>query len=108
MILSQTYFKEINKEKIYLQRGIISNPLFNNIKFWEGYINYSIQTNTPIKNYSKIIIEDESPASLQTRKQLGFEKVMSSIYNMMAFKVEKKVIIEIIDIFCKSCDLNSA
>ena len=38
IILSQTYYKEINKKKIYILEGIKSHELYSHIEFWKNLI----------------------------------------------------------------------
>ena len=53
LILSQTYFKEINGKKIYILEGIKSNELYQQIDFWKNNIIKNIEDELKVlRNYN--------------------------------------------------------
>ena len=54
LILSQTFYKKENNEKIYIQEGIKNNTVLNSSKTWHRCINYSLKfANKDLTNNGK-------------------------------------------------------
>ena len=111
LILSQTFYFEIQKgktkKKKYLFDYIRKNKWLNTLEFWEGIIEYMIQTEIK-KNLeiSKKNNYEESEAETKTRQNnIAFSQVLSYSNNMIEFCINKEDIIKIVDIFVKKYDI---
>jgi hypothetical protein len=111
LILSQTFYFEIQKgktkKKKYLFDYIRKNKWLNTLEFWEGIIEYMIQTEIK-KNLeiSKKNNYEESEAETKTRQNnIAFSQVLSYSNNMIEFCINKEDILKIVDIFVKKYDI---
>ena len=98
IILSQTFYINIDENKIYLYTKIKNNPLFKSKLFWDKFIKYSIDigisysSNVNINNtsYSSEVIE---PIKYDN---IVFGQLIPLTDNMIEFGLDKDVIQELI------------
>ena len=98
IILSQTFYINIDENKIYLYTKIKNNPLFKSKLFWDKFIKYSIDigisysSNVNINNtsYSSEVIE---PIKYDN---IVFGQLIPLTDNMIEFGLDKNVIQELI------------
>ena len=76
LILSQTYYKQINGEKIYLAEGIKSHEIFQNINFWENIIILKIEEELKAK---KKILPNSKQSTIDLEKNKD-EIIMTQIF----------------------------
>ena len=100
IILSVTYYKLENKNKIYIQKILKRNQLFKEKEIWEYYVNSSI-LNEVQKNINKDIKDfdiKDSQKALEKGKynKIIFSQLMTSINNMNLFEVNENSIKSII------------
>ena len=96
IILSQTYYINKNNKKEYLHNAIMNNELFKSKKFWETFINYSIDKEIEKckqndKKNCKNIKENEA-----NNGNIAFAQLMSMINNMIEFELDINIVEEII------------
>jgi hypothetical protein len=93
IILSQTYYKNKNNKKEYLHNAIMNNELFKSKKFWQTFINYSIdkEIEKSKQNYEKNSKENEA-----NNGNIAFAQLMSMINNMIEFELDINIVEEII------------
>jgi hypothetical protein len=100
IILSVTYYKMENKNKIYIQKILKRNQLFKEKEIWEYFVNSSI-LNEVQKHINKDIKEldiKDSQKALEkgNYNKLIFSQLMTSINNMNLFDVSENIIKSII------------
>ena len=99
MILSQTFYKTLNDDKIYLQKEVMKNEIWTKKDFWKDIIEFSIKNeiNNP-KEYLVFLEEDEVKREERVKNAVNGVLVTFSV-NMKFFKVPLKERKEIIDMF---------
>ena len=100
IILSVTYYKLENQNKIYIQKILKRNQLFKEKEIWEYYVNSSI-LNEVQKHLNKDIKEfdiKDSQKALEKGKynKIIFSQLMTSVNNMNLFEVSENNIKSII------------
>ena len=100
IILSVTYYKLENKNKIYIQKILKRNQLFKEKEIWEYYVN-SLILNEVQKHINKDIKDfdiKDSQKALEKGKynKIIFSQLMTSINNMNLFEVNENSIKSII------------
>ena len=99
IILSQTYYITKNNKKQYLQHAIMNNELFKSKKFWETYVNYSINKEINLskeiekKNSIKKISDKEKEEKLSN---IVFAQLVPITDNMIDFGLNVNIVEEII------------
>ena len=81
LILSQTYYKEINGKKIYLLEGIKTHELYKSMDFWKSSIIKSIEDDFRMKrafqsknkNTNIIIAQEKKEESIINKLLTFFE-----------------------------------
>ena len=99
IILSQTYYILKNNQKEYLQKYIINNYLFKTKKFWEAFVNYSI--NKEIEESKKT---DQINGKNSDNKKIDEEKFSNIVFaqlvpmtdNMIEFGLDINLVEQII------------
>ena len=120
IILSQTFYTENknnnnnnndnnnNNNKIYLFESICNNKWLNSFEFWKGIINYmiieEIYKNNEITKYNSLNENEEE--KIVRLSNIAFSQLLSYTNNMMEFKINKSLIIVIIDEFVKQYKIN--
>ena len=86
IILSQTYYKEINGKKIYILEGTKSHDIYKNIDFWKSLIIKSIE------NDMKLIrkINSSNIISLQRREDIVINKFITFSNLLKDFDMPKE------------------
>ena len=81
IILSQTYYKEINGKKIYILEGTKSHDIYKNIDFWKSLIIKSIENDMKLirKMNSSNTISKEKKEDIVTNKFITFLKLMKEL-----------------------------
>ena len=104
MILSETFYKKLDN-KILLQKELIKNEIWKNIKFWEEFIEYSIKEDI---NYSKgyLIFLEENEEKREERVKNCINSVLITFsYNMTLFNVPKNDKKQIMNSFMKKYEI---
>ena len=99
IILSQTYYILKNNQKEYLQKYIMNNYLFKTKKFWEAFVNYSI--NKEIEESKKT---DQINGKNSDNKKIDEEKFSNIVFaqlvpmtdNMIEFGLDINLVEQII------------
>ena len=100
IILSQTFYKLENDNKIYIQKIIKNNQLFKEKEFWDEYVNATIlkevqkHINNDIKD-SKFV---DSQKVMQNEKyeKIVFAQLLPLLKNMIDFELDDSIIKSII------------
>jgi len=87
IILSQTYYYNLNNEKIYIFRLINNNRWLKNAYFWRGFIQYMID----------LEIKRTISFTTQNMNEILFTLLLPIVNNMIGFNMDKRIIIKIID-----------
>ncbi len=100
IILSVTYYKLENQNKIYIQKILKRNQLFKEKEIWEYYVNSSI-LNEVQKHLNKDIKEFDIKDSQKALEKGNYNKIifsqlMTSVNNMNLFEVSENNIKSII------------
>ena len=104
IILSQTYFKKdknLNKD-IYLQKKIQNLNIFKNISFWNKLTRYYIHSDLQGNNYNIDINEK----NIKNINKVFNIKISTTIFILSSFNIEKNLVLQIIDDFVKSFNVN--
>ena len=124
IILSQTFYTEKNNKnnnndsnvnnsnnnnnKIYLFESICNNKWLKSFEFWKGIINYmiiqEIYKNEEIVKFSSM--NEKKEEKIIRYSNIAFSQLLSYTNNMMEFKINKSLIIFIIDDFVKQYQIN--
>ena len=100
IILSETYYKTENDNKIYIQKIIKKNKLFKEKEFWEDYVNSSIlkevqkHVNNDIKDPS--IVDSQKVMENDKYEKIIFAQLLPLIKNMIEFELDDEVIKSIV------------
>jgi hypothetical protein len=98
IILSQTYYIIKNNKKEYLQKEIMDNELFKSKKFWETFVNYSI--NKEIENSKKTDekngIKNNDKENEEKYSNIVFAQLVPITNNMIEFGLDINIVEEII------------
>ena len=97
IILSQTFYKVNNGEKIYLQKAIKDHVIFKKDSFWENYLNDSIEIEV---NKMK---EDEQSITIKLTEEQKKKKISDIILSlilpistyMKEFEIKNEIILNI-------------
>lgn len=108
MILSQTYYKKENNEKKYLV-DTISNKWITSFEFWIKFIDMSLNNEIlKIANCNEItkkeILDNSDTIDGKMKFKLSeviFSQLLPYITNMNELKMDKSIILHIIDKFCE-------
>ena len=90
LILSQTFYKQINGEKIYISEGIKTHEIFQNINFWENIIILKIEEELKAK---KKIIPNSNQVSINLEKNKD-EIIMTKIFPFISIMKEFNISID--------------
>ena len=101
IIISQTYYiTQIDNEKLYLEANILCHQLFRSEKFWEDYLNYSINKEIAKRahlDYENGTIGKETQKEADEKKSnIAFTELLTFATNMTGFGLDKNFIREII------------
>ena len=99
IILSQTYYLIKNNQKEYLQKTIMNNELFKTKKFWETFVNYSI--NKEIELSQKTDEKNGVVINYKKEKEEKYSNIVSAqlvpiTVNMIDFGLDINIVEEII------------
>ena len=98
LILSQTFYKLENKEKIYIQEGIKNNKVLNSSKTWHRCINYSLKlANKDLPNNGKEYINKINKDAYTT--------VITYLCDLKAFTDDEKVYEDVFYFYIKVYNL---
>ena len=96
LILSQTYYYEDdNKNKIYISDYLKNNKIIYNTKIWRNFIDGKIDQE--LKSYQNKCNLNKIEISSNNLDELTFSMLLSFIDSMKDFKIDKRVILKIID-----------
>ena len=99
IILSQTYYITKNNQKEYLQKEIMNNDLFKTKKFWETFVNYSINKEIELSkktdelNGVNMINDKENE---EKYSNIVFAQLVPMTDNMIEFGLDINIVEEII------------
>ena len=98
IILSQTYFIIKNNKKEYLQKEIMDNELFKSKKFWETFVNYSINKEIELskKTDEKNGIKNNDKENEEKYSNIVFAQLVPITNNMIEFGLDINIVEEII------------
>ena len=88
IILSQTFYKENGKEKIYILEGIKSHDIFKPNEFWKNIINNKIEDE--IKNLMKL--EASKLLNQEKKEEIIITKLLAFCSLMKEFNLDKNKI----------------
>lgn len=98
--LSQSYFKmpdEPNRPRVYLYYSLNDLVIWNNERLWKCLIRHTIVEELQyIKSFLNANLFDNKDEKIAKTKKVAFNKITSSVYSMINFKVSKNVLKEII------------
>ena len=94
LILSQTFYKKKDDQKIFLQEEIKNNPLFKNKLFWDDFILYSIQVGITESISSNL---NYMNGDIKQYNNIVFAQLIPLADNMIEFGLDKEVIKELIN-----------
>ena len=94
IILSQTFYKKKDEQKIFLQEEIKNNPLFKNELFWDNFILYSIQVGITESISSNL---NYMNGDIKQYNNIVFAQLIPLADNMIEFGLDKEVIKELIN-----------
>ena len=99
IILSQTYYKLENNNKIYIQQIIKKNKIFKEKEFWDDYVNSTILKEVQ-KNINKDIndpkIVDQKSMENKKYEKIIFSQIVPLLNNMIDFGLDDTIIKSII------------
>lgn len=102
IILSQTYYKkgENENDKFYLQKMIHNNEIFKSKKFWEEFLDFSINkeivqcVSNDVKNGN--ILKENRRDTEDKMCNIAFAQIAPYTDNMKEFGLDKEVIREVV------------
>ena len=102
IILSQTYYIKTDKKKgkKYLQKNIQDNEIFKSKKFWEEFLEFSINreivtcVNNDVKNGN--ILKENRREAEDKMSNIAFSQILPFADNMIEFGVDKNTIQEVV------------
>ena len=99
IILSQTYYITKNNQKEYLQKEIMNNDLFKTKKFWETFVNYSINKEIELSKKTDELngvnkINDKE--NEEKYSNIVFAQLVPMTDNMIEFGLDINIVEEII------------
>ena len=102
IIISQTYYIKGEKEndKIYLQKRIQNNEIFKSQKFWEEFLEFTI--NKEIVNCvsndvkSGNILKENRKETEDKMSNIAFSQIIPYTYNMKEFGLDKEIIKQVV------------
>jgi hypothetical protein len=108
MILSQTFFKEVEVneeevEKIYLMEDLKKNKWITNISFWKEFIELDISQEK--QKFEEEQKKKNIPPNNNRIKQIYFSKIITQSNNMKMFGLPKSDVISISDFFMKKYEV---
>ena len=99
IILSQTYYLIKNNQKEYLQKTIMNNELFKTKKFWETFVNYSINKEIELSQKTDekngVVINDKKEKEEKYSNIVSAQLVPITV-NMIDFGLDINIVEEII------------
>lgn len=106
IILSQTFYIQDNEKspKTYLISRIVNHPIYKNKKFWEDFIEYSIQM-----EFGSLKVDGSSASvdeSMSHTNNIVFSQLIPITDNMIEFGVGKEMVKEIIDPFIEKYSIS--
>ena len=104
IILSQTYYKEINGKKIYLLEGIKSHDIYKKAEYWKSLIIKNIE------NEMKLIrkINSSNTISMERREELVNNQLITFSNLLKDFDVSKETIIDLLQQIMDKYKFNEA
>ena len=116
IIISQTFYFEVKakdkdeKYKKYLFEYIVNNKLFKTFDFWEGIIDYMIQSElNKNEEINKQVIESETPEGKKSRiSNIAFSQLLPYANNMVEFYINKDDINALVSNFVKKYEIEQA
>ena len=100
IILSQTYYKLENDNKIYIQKMIKNNKLFKEKEFWDEYVNTTIlkevqkHMNNDIKDSR--FVDSQKVMKNEKYEKIIFAQLLPLLKNMIDFELDDTIIKSII------------
>ena len=109
LILSQTYYKLENNNKIYIQKIIKKNKIFKEKELWEDYINSSIikevqkHVNNDIKDPN--IVDSQKVMENEKYEKIIFAQLLPLINNMIEYELDDDIIKSIAQTIISYCKI---
>ncbi len=106
IIISQTYYyiDKNNSKKIYLSEFLVDNKWFIEPNFWRNIIERMISND--INELKKTKTKDNNINDEQCIINRVFGQILSFVKNMKDFKIDNKIIIQIVDEFVTKYNIN--
>ena len=102
IILSETFFKKTDNNKIYLHNYIKNNPLFHSKDFWYNYIKFILKKEINDAQKRKIDVENTNVVV----SNIVFGQLLTLTYNMIRLDGNKEEIIELLNLFIEEYKLS--
>ena len=99
IILSQTYYFTKNNNKVYLQNAIMNNEFFKTKKFWETFVNYSIDKEIALSKQTDEkngINTENNKENEEKYSNIVFAQLIPITNNMIEFGLDVNIVEEII------------
>ena len=109
LILSQTYYKLENNNKIYIQKIIKKNKVFKEKELWEDYLNSSIikevqkHVNNDIKDPN--IVDSQKVMENEKYEKIIFAQLLPLINNMIEYELDDDIIKSIAQTIISYCKI---
>lgn len=105
LILSQTfyYMKQNTEKKIYIQKGIKNNQIFETFKLWHRVINYTLGQSVNNKDIAHKTDKEEVNKKLQI---LALNTLITYLCDLKCFTDNKQVFEEVKKYYCEIYQLN--
>ena len=97
IIISQTYYTLINKEKKYLQNSFKENELFKDKNFWEEYLCYSINKEIMKMLKQEKNIKEDKEITDYKYGNIVFTQILTIIETMFEFDLKSDIIKEVLE-----------
>ena len=99
IILSQTFYKEVKNDKIYLYVPIKMHKLFHNEEYWVEYIKYQISLEVKDKIFSNPHIQGKinQEKMNKTNNEIIFSQILSVNQSMKNLELDDNMIIKIMN-----------
>ena len=105
LILSQTfyYMKQNTEKKIYIQKGIKNNQIFETFKLWHRVINYTLGQSVNNKDIAHKTDKEEVNKKLQI---LALNTLITYLCDLKCFTDNKQVFEDVKKYYCEIYQLN--
>ena len=100
MILSFTFWKKGDQDKIYLQSELAWHSVWKNVAFWTAAIFLAISEEMQNQKNLKLEKEEDSLDTIEREKSIVFGQLLNFGHNMRTFELDESSTREILNLFC--------